>query len=281
MTHSIERFEDHALGRPYHAALIDLKGRVQTRIHEHRDYYEVMVVVAGSGEHHVRPASRPPHVFALRPRDVVLVRPSDRHAIVGAVQFYNIAFPATAWRAFVALAKVDLAGEHDPLPPHVSVPDDRVDRACAHVLEHFQRTPGELDLIRFWTEVVPLFEATTTAPTQPPGTPDWLTTAVAAMTSEQNLRHGVPRLLALAHVSPAHLARSMRRHYNMTASEFVADVRLRHAATLLATTARPIADIAFSCGYHSASYFTRCFRAAHGVTPRQFRYNARHPFVPY
>lgn len=276
----VQQFENHALGRPYHAALIDLGARSQTQMHGHRDYYELMVVVGGDGEHHVRPTDGAQRVLPLRPRDLILVRPRDMHAIVGAVRFYNVAFPATAWRAFVALAKLSISCDDDPLPPLITVPDARVERASAQVLRSFYQAPSELDIITFWTEVVRHFDASGAAE-RPSGIPDWLTSAVAAMGSEENLRQGVSRMLALAHVSPAHLARTMRRYHNMTPSEFVADLRLRHAAKLLATTTLPIADIAHASGYHSPSYFTRRFHEAHGVTPRQFRRDSRHAFVPY
>lgn len=278
MIQRVERFEDHALGRPFHAALLDLKTRSQA--HGHRDYYEVMVVVAGDGEHHVYAANGPPQVIPLHGGDVVLVRPRDRHAIAGAVRFYNIAFPASSWRSFVVLAKVDTGWERAPGPVHSTVAGDRAATLCAELLDRFHRKPTDLDLIRFWTDVVPMLESEASGSQELSGVPAWLAAAISAMNREENLREGVPRLRALAHVSGAHLARSMRRHYDTTPVDLVAQLRLRHAATLLATTTGPIADIAYACGFVSPSYFTRRFREAHGVTPRQFRHNARHAFVP-
>jgi AraC-like DNA-binding protein len=274
----VEWFEKHALGRPYHAALVDLRTRSEP--HRHRDYCEIMVIVDGTGEHIVYAPNGSPQVFELRGGDVVFVRRQDRHQIVGAVRFYNVAFPATAWRAFVALAKVDIGTEGAGLPAHTIIDDDQAARACAEVLDAFHRNPRELDLVRFWTAVVPLFMGKPDSMGMETGIPDWLASATAAMRREDNLRAGVARLLALAHVSAAHLSRSMRRHYGMTPSEFVADLRLQQASTMLATTTRQITDIAHTCGFGSTSYFSRRFRAAHGVTPRQFRYSARHAFVP-
>lgn len=273
---SAERFEDHALGRPYHAALVDLKTR--SHPHSHRDYYEVMAVVAGGGEQLVSHAGGPARAQPLEPGDLVLVRPSDHHTIEGPVRFYNIAFPATAWHTFVGLAGADTGWDAGQLPPRVQVADDRGSDACAAILRRFHGTPGQLDLIRFWSEVVDLLAPATPEPgdTIPP----WLTAATAAMSSEEHLREGVPRLRALAHVSDAHLARSMRRYYGTTPTAFVADLRLRQAATLLATTTRTVADVAYACGFASASYFSRQFHEAHGSSPRQFRDTARHAFVP-
>jgi AraC family cel operon transcriptional repressor len=276
----LERFGDYALGRPYHAALVDLKGR--SHPHGHRDYYEVMAVVHGDGQHLLSSAGGRTHAEPLGPGDVVLLRPRDRHTISGAVRFYNIAFPAISWRTFQGLAKIDPAWDLAPMPPHERLPagDERAARACAAVLDRFHHTPGELDLIRFWTDITPLLAPPADGPDRPPGTPEWLIVASAAMGREEHLREGVPRLRALAHVSSAHLTRSMRRFYDTTPTAFVTDLRLRHAATLLATTTRAVTDIAYSCGFASPSYFTRCFRQAHRTSPRDFRRAAGNAFVP-
>jgi AraC-like DNA-binding protein len=239
-----------------------------------------MVVVDGDGEHFVDAPDGTSKVAPLQGGDVVFVKRQDRHQIVGPVSFYNVAFPATAWRAFVALAKVDPGTEGTALPPRTIVDDDRATRACAQILDAFHRDPCELDLLRFWTAVVPLFLREPDRVGSETGIPAWLASATAAMHREDNLREGVARMLALAHVSAAHLSRTMRRHYGMTPTEFVADLRLQQASTMLATTSRQVTDIAHACGFGSTSYFSRRFRAAHGVTPRQFRNSARHAFVP-
>ncbi|PZF97446.1 AraC family transcriptional regulator, partial [Nonomuraea aridisoli] len=51
----------------------------------------------------------------------------------------------------------------------------------------------------------------------------------------------------------------------------LAQVRLRHALTLLETTALPIAEIAARTGYYDQSALTRHLKAAHGVTPAAVR----------
>lgn len=142
----------------------------------------------------------------------------------------------------------------------------------------FQRSPTMFDLLRFWTEVLELPEELAGAAS--PEVPHWLSQACAAMRREENLRGGVPRLAALSNVSAAHLSRTMRSTYGCTPTRFVADLRLAHAATLLAGTTATVTEIAYRCGYASQSYFTRCFRAAHGRSPRSFRQRAMRAFVP-
>ena len=85
---------------------------------------------------------------------------------------------------------------------------------------------------------------------------------------------------AVDRVSPAHLSRTLRTTYGLRPTDFVADLRLEHAASLLAATTDSIAEVAVRCGFSSQSYFTRCFTAADAVSPRTFRHQAQRAFVP-
>jgi len=93
--------------------------------------------------------------------------------------------------------------------------------------------------------------------------------------------HDLADLLGdLAGVSPGHLCRTMREYYAMTPTEFVTALRLRHAEVLLATTSEPLTSIAYRCGFSSPSYFSKCFHATQGVSPRDFRRRARQAVLP-
>ena len=97
----MNRFEEYALGRPYHAALVDLRDARDP--HGHPDFYEVMVVLDGAGWQ-----DRGDGLQSLRPGEVLLVRPGDHHALSSAdaagLRFFNVAFPATAWRSDACLS---------------------------------------------------------------------------------------------------------------------------------------------------------------------------------
>jgi AraC family cel operon transcriptional repressor len=72
----------------------------------------------------------------------------------------------------------------------------------------------------------------------------------------------------------------MRSAYGVTPTAFVTDLRLEHAASLLAATNIPVATVATRCGFSSQSYFTRCFTTAHALPPRTFRHRSQRAFVP-
>jgi AraC-like DNA-binding protein/mannose-6-phosphate isomerase-like protein (cupin superfamily) len=272
------RFESHAFGRPYHAARVRIPARARdTELHTHADFHEFMGVVSGAGEHLLTTG-----VEELRPGDVVLVRPTDRHAVRGSapdgLEFVNVAFPSSAWLGFLDLTRTNPTASWASSRRPVTFHAHRALSVFEHALERFQNEPGPYDLLRFWIDLLPLI-----SPEEDrvgPGTPHWLAKACTAMRAEENLRGGVPRLLQLAAVSPAHLSRSVRAVYGVTPTTFITDLRLEHAASLLAATNLPVATIATRCGFTSQSYFTRCFTTAHQLPPRDFRRRAQRAFVP-
>jgi len=272
------RFESHAFGRPYHAARVRIPARTRdTELHTHADFHEFMGVVSGRGEHLLTRG-----VGELVAGEVVLIRPQDRHAVRGSapdgLEFVNVAFPSSAWRGFLDLTRTDPTGGWAASPGPVTFHAPAAIAVFEHALGRFQDDPGPYDLMRFWIDLLPLISPDQDAAR--PGTPPWLAKACTAMRAENNLRGGVPRLLELAAVSPAHLSRSMRSAYGVTPTAFVADLRLEHAASLLAATNAPVATIAARCGFTSQSYFTRCFTAAHQLSPRDFRRRSQRAFVP-
>ncbi|HEY3561973.1 MAG TPA: AraC family transcriptional regulator [Kribbella sp.] len=263
------RFEAHAFGRPFHAARVRIPARARdTELHTHADFHEFMGVVSGRGEHLLTTGAE-----ELREGDVVLVRPSDRHAVRGSapdgLEFVNVAFPSSIWQGFLDLTRASRGPVSVNQPAAIPV----FERALARFQDH----PTTYDLLRFWTDLLELLELSGAGE---PGVPDWLAKACTAMRAEGNLRGGVARLLELAGVSAAHLSRSMRAAYGVTPTTFVADLRLEHAASLLAATNSSIATIATRCGFTSQSYFTRCFTSAHDLTPSAFRHRAQRAFVP-
>ncbi|WP_162610936.1 AraC family transcriptional regulator [Gordonibacter sp. An230] len=82
---------------------------------------------------------------------------------------------------------------------------------------------------------------------------------------------GVDDIARSAAVSRTECFRCFRSALGETPTEYLSTYRLSAAASLLAGTTRPIADIASSCGFGSSSYFGKLFRARYGKTPRDYR----------
>lgn len=72
-------------------------------------------------------------------------------------------------------------------------------------------------------------------------------------------------------VHPVHLAQTFRKSCQCTIGEYVRKLRIEYACRELATTARPIVDIALAAGFCDQSHFTRTFRRVTGSAPSQYR----------
>lgn len=72
-------------------------------------------------------------------------------------------------------------------------------------------------------------------------------------------------------ISVRHFSRLFRESTGKTVSEYAAEIRLNRAKALLSNSDSLIKEIAFECGFQSASSFSSAFRRATKLTPQQFR----------
>jgi len=280
-------WRDISLGRDFYAALVSLGGSLATgRVAAHRhDFAELLWVVSGLGLHLVNGASQ-----ALTEGSLTFVRPDDCHAVQAApgetLRFINVAFPLDSWTAFVQAAGLDREAQgwaQAELPTQILVSPahhENVREAFACALRAFHEQPSRLELCRFWLATLSPLLNTRAEGSKEAGEPPWLTRACLAMQGAEHLQAGFPRLLALSRVSAAHLARTIRAWRGQTPTEFILCLRLRRAATLLATTSLGILEIAGECGFENAAYFYRRFRRGYGCAPRAFRLRTQQSVAP-
>lgn len=99
----------------------------------------------------------------------------------------------------------------------------------------------------------------------------WISRAVHAVLESPADPHSVASLASLAGRSRSAFSREFVRSVGMPPMDFVNQIRLARARTLLATTGLPINDIAWRIGYASRSHFSRAFRTAFGTDPSSYR----------
>ena len=81
----------------------------------------------------------------------------------------------------------------------------------------------------------------------------------------------IEELAARAGLSAYQFNRRVRAVFGISAQQLITKTRIDAASRLLRATHDPIAGIAAGCGYCDQSAFTRVFKAAVGLTPRQYR----------
>jgi AraC-like DNA-binding protein len=81
----------------------------------------------------------------------------------------------------------------------------------------------------------------------------------------------VATLAQVAGMSRAHFSREFRRLFGQTPHRYLLERRMEHAAALLRTTDRPVAEICRAVGLRSVGSFTTTFGRTHGLSPTAYR----------
>ena len=79
-------------------------------------------------------------------------------------------------------------------------------------------------------------------------------------------------LAAVVQLSPGHFTRAFRETFGETPIAYVARQRMRHAQHLMMNSRDCLSQIALACGLSDQSHFTRVFRRAVGMSPREWRH---------
>lgn len=261
----------------YHAGFVSGRVRPNTPPHTH-DFFEMFYMLEGTISHTINGETE-----TLSAGDLVMVRDWDCHSLSGRrFHLINMAFPSEPWQTFCHLAGLENSAFVDSgmaAPPTVRVPEAQREE-CASIfgraLSTFQRVPQGQEarraLCRFWSDALEFFaphESHTEDHEQK--YPAWLSVACRAMYEEDNLRAGLERFVEISGVTRAHLTRTLQTFRQQSPTEFINELRIRHAAMLLSTTPADILDIASECGFDNISYFYRRFRRQFGTSPRAYR----------
>jgi YesN/AraC family two-component response regulator len=76
---------------------------------------------------------------------------------------------------------------------------------------------------------------------------------------------------AAFHYHPYYISRLMKQATGRTLHQTLLTYRIRVAKNELITTDADIGTVAWKCGFNSAAYFIKQFKAHTGITPKQYR----------
>jgi AraC family transcriptional regulator len=99
----------------------------------------------------------------------------------------------------------------------------------------------------------------------------------AELLIRSSLRRPMPASAIAAElgVSRATLYRDFKTVFGRSPGGYLRRARIDAAAGALRKSERPVAEIAAECGFYDQSHFDRCFRSALGLSPSEYRRNAR------
>ena len=82
-----------------------------------------------------------------------------------------------------------------------------------------------------------------------------------------NEKFGVSELANEMAMSRSNLLRKIKKLTNLSVSQFIRQVRLRHAMEMLKNDSLSTSEVAYRVGFSSVSYFIKCFREFYGYPP--------------
>ena len=86
-----------------------------------------------------------------------------------------------------------------------------------------------------------------------------------------NAELNVDDLARHAKISRTLLYKRLKDTVNLSASEFIAKIRVEYAMDKLSNTNQTVSEIAWMTGFSSPSYFIKTFKRHCGMTPKEFR----------
>jgi AraC-like DNA-binding protein len=212
---------------------------------------------------------------AVRPGQALLVPPRTPHTYGAAADE-----PWTVWWMHLVgadvpqLVEASGAGADDPV---LDVAD--VTRAMAfidEVLVGMERDDSQPTLQAAAGAAWHLLALLSTARyAMPTGRTDPVAAAISHLQRQYTEKVSVAELARIAGLSPSHFSALFRKATGCGPREYQTRLRMMKCRQLLDTTDLPISAVARRVGYDDPFYFSRQFRAVHGVTASEHRARAK------
>jgi AraC family L-rhamnose operon transcriptional activator RhaR len=266
-----------------------------TPLHDH-DFFELVLVSAGHGVHRTVQGEESTQVG-----DLFILHPGQWHAYerCRSLKVYNccvgveVLARELAWTrhdphlAMVVPARLPAVGS--PPPSHAGqgvlalrlTADETA--ACVSEMERIRALQAGGDPLQARPEIIArVLLLLSIASRRLLSTPDLAKWAVGVVdppilkareAMEDKLEHpwGLKELARLTKLNRFHLIRLFHRHIGCPPLVWLLRRRVEKAAVLLLTTDLPMGEIGRRVGWKDPNYFSRRFRAAFGLSPRDYR----------
>ncbi len=272
----------------FHLGVKKIVAQVEYDYHVHENFRELVIISKGEARHLTDDGD-----YAIGPGDVFVIPEGQAHAYadVKNIQINNILFDASSLplyfydlelcpgRELFIRSEVD-SGQEQALPRiHLDLKQltkmmNIVDR-LESILE--ERRPGFrlYAISTFYQLMIMLLEAYRGVSEKELEIPEQLARLIAGMEKNYSEPFSVDYMCRLASMSRASLFRRFQHYFRTTPVLFLNRIRIEHASRLLLSSDLNINEIAALTGFSDNSYFSRRFKAATGLAPREFRDSSR------
>ncbi len=245
--------------------------RLENQLHWH-EYFEVEFICGGEGSHHYNQS-----VTTLHRGSAYFIRPVDFHDVVAKentpLRLYHIAFDSPALSPEVTDLITATGGMISV--QFTEEESDFIEAQCAFLLHQFQkRPPGSRYAIRAGVEQLLLMLLQRSEEYSREGE-EWVSPLMQQIITYIRFHFRSPLhlydLAKLFHLSTNYLGELFYTTIGVRFQEYLTEVRLEYARTLLLTTELTVSQVCFESGFHTVSHFIGCFRKKYNTTPGMMR----------
>lgn len=230
------------------------------------DFYEIVSVFSGTIHHKINGSS-----YIQRVGDICILRPGDCHLPMRQSENCQTAVTSIAKELIdpflTAYNTVNwLTRESDPILYRI---DAQQLQTLRQLLEQLRNYAGQQkhDLCRVITGLLLQLYLQSHAVKHV----NWIDQITEKMNTPDNLVLGVPALQKITNLSHPQLCRIFRRILNKTPQQYIKELRLNYAYSLVCNTSEPFEKIAALVGYASFSHFSIIFKEHFHQSPSSLR----------
>ncbi len=249
----------------------------QSHIHTH-DYYELVVVIRGTGKHPINSMCLP-----IKPGSVFLLRPGDSHRYeyTEPLELLNFMFNSHILKQFGKDLRMMPGYDLLFVSDDSSRQELSVDSATIAMLdillntiatESRQNIPGS-DLVlasSLINAIVLILRNIRHEGTVPAANGD-ISSAVSYMYRNFHSGIRISELARQSHLSDSSFYRKFHAEFGMSPVEWLLKLRIRKAMEFLIRSDMSTGEVANAIGFSDQLYFSRQFRKIAGCSPREYR----------
>lgn len=241
-------------------------------LHYH-NYYEFFLTITDGIVHYVNGETQ-----HLPKQSLVLVRTFDAHDYLPGDResFLNLTFTCDVMREMCSyFGEKAEALVSAPMPP-ITVLDDSEYARVSEMLDMLNTSDiSDLEARRIRAKflLMELMFCLLNNKTErsDASLPKWLSELADYLKRPENFALTLEDMSERCQKSIEHISRSFKKHFGVTASDYMNEQKLVYSANLLLSTNLPIVDICYESGFGNLSYFYRRFKEKFGTTPQAFR----------
>ncbi|MGF7037698.1 helix-turn-helix transcriptional regulator [Mucilaginibacter lappiensis] len=101
--------------------------------------------------------------------------------------------------------------------------------------------------------------------------PPWLAQVRALLHDSWQEKIGIEEIAATVNIHPVNISRYFVRYFGTTLGEYRRRIKIERAIGFIAYTHKPLAEVAYTCGFFDQSHFIRAFKEQTGLLPKDLR----------